>query len=390
MTPAARTQAAIELLDAIIAAAREGGAAADTLIARYFASRRYAGSKDRRAIRELVYTAVRQCGEPPSSGRAAMLLVAQKDPELAGRFDGSQHGPAVIEAGETVAENGVVPAWIGRELERSGVPLASWPALVERAPLDVRFRRDVDAREVLSAFPDAQPIAGLEQGWRLPAGSDVASLAGALEVQDAGSQAVSLAGQVSPDMTVVDLCAGAGGKTLALGDAMGGRGRIVACDVDRGRLSRLAPRAARANLTIVETRLLDPGKEAQRLSDLQSAADVVFVDAPCSGTGTWRRNPEARWRLTPDRLNRLVATQAHVLEVAAPLVKPGGAIVYVVCSLLDAEGRNQVDTFLATHQGWTAADPMVPMGAAHGRGVRLSPAQDRSDGFFVARLVAPC
>ncbi|MCD2315806.1 RsmB/NOP family class I SAM-dependent RNA methyltransferase [Sphingomonas sp. IC-11] len=390
MTPAARTQAAIELLDAIIAAAREGGAAADTLIARYFASRRYAGSKDRRAIRELVYTAVRQCGEPPSSGRGAMLLVAQSDPELASRFDGSQHGPAAIEPGEPVAERGVVPAWIARELERSGIQSASWPALVERAPLDVRARRDVDARELLSAFPDAQPIAHLERGWRLPAGSDVASLAGAVEVQDAGSQAVSLAAQVGPGMTVIDLCAGAGGKTLALGDTMEDRGRIVACDVDRGRLSRLAPRAERANLTIVESRLLDPGREAQRLGDLQAGADLVFVDAPCSGTGTWRRNPEARWRLTPERLSRFVAMQAHVLEVAAPLVKPGGAIVYVVCSLLDAEGKDQVDNFLSAHAGWTAADPTLPIGAAHGRGVRLSPAQDQSDGFFVARLVAPC
>ena len=390
MTPAARTQAAIELLDAIIVAAQEAGAAADTLIARYFAIRRYAGSKDRRAVRELVYAAIRQSGERPPSGRAAMLLLAERDPDIAARFDGSPHGPEVIQQGEPVAESGVVPAWIGRELEQSGLPAASWAALVARAPLDIRIRRDVDAAETLSAFPDARPIAGLDRGWRLPAGTDVAPLAGLAEVQDAGSQVVSLAAATRPGMTVVDLCAGAGGKTLALADAMSGTGRIIACDVDRARLTRLPPRADKAELTIVETRLLNPGREGEALGDLAGAADVVFVDAPCSGTGTWRRNPEARWRLTPERLKRLTATQAHVLGLAAPLVRPGGSIIYVVCSLLDAEGTRQAEQFLSAHPGWEASTLALPMGVPHGAGVRLSPAHDESDGFFVARLVAPC
>lgn len=390
MTPAARTQAAIELLDTIIVAAREGGAAADTLIQRYFASRRYAGSKDRRAVRELVYAAIRQCGEPPSSGRAAMLLVAQGDTALAACFDGSPHGPLPIVAGEPMAERGVVPAWIGHELEHSRIDPATWPALVERAPLDIRVRRGVDAAKVLAGLPDAQPIAELAHGWRLPSGTDVSQLAGMAEVQDAGSQAVSLAAPVRPGMTVIDLCAGAGGKTLALGDAMEGNGRIIACDVDRARLSRLAPRAARAELHHVETRLLDPNREAAALSDLNGAADVVFVDAPCSGTGTWRRNPEARWRLTPERLRRLATTQAHVLRVAAPLVRPGGTLVYVVCSLLDAEGKAQVEQFLADHHGWQAVSPGLPFGEPHGAGMRLTPAHDQTDGFFVACLTAPC
>lgn len=390
MTPAARTQAAIELLDAIIVAAREGGAAADTLIARYFSTRRYAGSKDRRAVRELVYSAIRRCGDVPQSGRAAMLLLAQDDDELAARFDGSAHGPAPVQAGEEPAAAGVVPAWLGRKLAESGLDAASWPALVDRAPLDVRLRRDVAASTLQEVVPEAVPIAGLAQGWRLPAGTDVAPLAGATEVQDAGSQAVSLAAAVRPGMTVIDLCAGAGGKTLALGDAMHGEGRIVACDVDRARLSRLAPRAEKANLQIAETRLLDPNREAAALADLNGAADVVFVDAPCSGTGTWRRNPEARWRLTPARLDRLVATQAHVLGVAAPLVRPGGTLVYVVCSLLDTEGKDQVARFLEDHPGWQATAPAVPMGTNHGSGVRLTPAHDDSDGFFVACLSAPC
>ena len=114
------------------------------------------------------------------------------------------------------------------------------------------------------------------------------------------------------------------------------------------------------------------------------------MDAPCSGTGTWRRNPEARWRLTPARLERLVATQRNLLAIGATCVRPGGALVHVVCSLLDAEGADQVTAFLADHPGWIAEPLDLPLGRAHGAGVRLTPAHDGSDGFFVARLRAPC
>lgn len=390
MTPAARTEAAIELLDAIIVSARESGAAADTLIARYFSTRRYAGSKDRRAVRELVYLAIRTCGRIPSSGRAALLLLAGRDPELAATFAGLPHGPTPITAGEAAASEGIVAAWLGERLTQSGIPESEWPTLVDRAPLDIRIRSDIDHAAIAADLPGAEPIAGLDHALRLPAGTDVMPLSGQVEIQDAGSQAVSLAARAAPGMTVVDLCAGAGGKTLAIGDMMAGEGRIVACDVDRGRLSRLPQRAVRAGLTIAETRLLDPGGEAAALADLTGAADVVFVDAPCSGTGTWRRNPEARWRLTPHRIERFAETQARVLGLAAPLVRPGGAIVYVVCSLLDAEGKDPIDTFLSLHAGWRA-DPLdLPFGMPHGAGLRLTPAHDRTDGFFVARLLAPC
>jgi 16S rRNA (cytosine967-C5)-methyltransferase len=140
-------------------------------------------------------------------------------------------------------------------------------------------------------------------------------------------------------MLAVDLCAGAGGKSLALAADMGGPadGRLIACDTDRGRLSRLPQRANRAGAA-VEIRLLNPGREGEALADLAGAADLVLVDAPCSGTGTWRRNPEARWRLSPERLARLTALQAHILALAAPLVRPGGHLVYAVCSLLPEEG----------------------------------------------------
>lgn len=384
MTPAARTQAAIELLDAVIAAARDEGAAADTLIARYFAQRRYAGSKDRRAVRELVYVAIRALGERPATGRAAMVALAREDEALAATFDGGRHGPAPLAADEAAAPRGVAPAWLEAALDASALDAGERLALVGRAPLDVRL----NALRPAPDLTDAELIAGLPDARRLPAGFDLAPYAGAVEVQDAGSQAVTLAAQVAPGMTVLDLCAGAGGKTLALAAAMENRGHVLAADVDRPRLSRLAPRAAAAGVTIAETRLLDPGREAEALAGI--AADVVLVDAPCSGTGTWRRNPEARWRLTPARLERLVATQARLLDLAADHVRAGGALTYIVCSLLDAEGPAQVAAFLDRRPGWVAEVPHLPLGRAHGPGWRLTPAHDGSDGFFVARLRAPC
>jgi 16S rRNA (cytosine967-C5)-methyltransferase len=385
MTPPARTQAAIELVDQVIAAAREGGAAADTLAQRYFAQRRYAGSKDRRAVRELAFAAIRACGEVPASGRAAVLALG--DPVVLATFDGSTHGPAPMQPGEPVAERGIAPRWL---LDALG-DLEGLEALVGRAPLDLRVNRLLtEPAEIAARLPDAEPVAGLPDALRVAAGTDVLPLGGLVEVQDAGSQAVTLAAAAQPGQAIVDLCAGGGGKTLALAAAMANRGRLLACDVDRARLQRLPPRSERAGVRIAETRLLDPGREAAALADWQDAADCVFVDAPCSGTGTWRRNPEARWRLTPERLERLQATQAHVLDVGAGLVRPGGVLVYVVCSLLDGEGRDRVASFLRAHPGWAAELPALPLGRAHGPGWRLTPASDGSDGFFVARLRRPC
>ncbi|MGN6620439.1 MAG: RsmB/NOP family class I SAM-dependent RNA methyltransferase [Sphingomonas sp.] len=395
MTPGARAQAAIELLDAIIFAARDNGPAADTLIARYFATRRYAGSKDRRAVRELVYTAIRLAGERPESGRAAMVALARHDPALAAHFDGSPHCPAPIGAAEHGAVAGIAPQWLVDRLSRSGIAADAMPALLDRAPLDVRVNalKAVPA-DLSEALPDAETLPHAPGGLRLPAGTNVEALDawrdGLIEVQDEGSQIVSSAARAAPDMAIIDLCAGAGGKTLALAAAMANRGLLLACDSDRGRLSRLAPRADRAGVSIVEARLLDPGKEAAALSDWQARADVVLIDAPCSGTGTWRRNPEARWRLTPDRLDRLVATQARLLRIGAALVKPGGALVHIVCSLLDEEGQGQVAAFLADHPDWQAEPLSLATGTTHGAGVRLTPAADGTDGFFVARLVRPC
>lgn len=393
MTPAARVQAAIELLDEIIVAARTAGPAADTLITRWFKTRRFAGSKDRRAVRELVYRAIRRAGEPPASGRAAMLGVAQEEAELRGLFDGSPHGPAPIAEDETTAPAAVAPRWLD-DLFDPGLDGADRPALLDRAPLDLRVNRLRGEREAaLAVLPDAVPTPLSPIGLRLPEGSRIEEgepwLSGLVEVQDEGSQLLALACEARGAQTVVDLCAGAGGKTLALAAEMENKGRLIAADADRSRLSRMAPRLVRAGVSNVETRLLNPGREREALADLRGTSDIVLVDAPCSGTGTWRRNPETRWRLTPDRLARLVALQSQLLDVAAELVCPGGFLVYAVCSLLRQEGRDQADRFSA-RSSLVPAPLAITAGIDAGTGRILAPARDNTDGFFVARWQAPC
>jgi 16S rRNA (cytosine967-C5)-methyltransferase len=387
MTPSGRVQAAIEVLDLVIAAARGDGAPADRILADWFRTRRFAGSGDRRAVRELVYAAIRACGEIPAAGRAAMLRLVQDDHNLGALFDGLGHGPAAIGDSEQPAAGGVAPGWLEAELARSEIAGAEAAALLERAPLDLRVNtlRHGDLGDLASGAPTVA-----RNGLRLPPGTAVeqspAFNAGLVEVQDAGSQLACEALAARPGERIVDLCAGAGGKTLALAAAMDDRGALLACDTDRGRLSRLGPRAHRAGVSIVETRLLNPGSEAEMLADWAGSADAVLVDAPCSGTGTWRRNPEARWRLTPARLERLAALQARLLDIAAGLVAPGGRLGYVVCSLLDREGPDQVEAFLARTPGWSAQEPVLPAGTARGPGIRLAPSHDGTDGFFIARL----
>lgn len=395
MTPAARVQMAIDVLDQILAAARNRGAAADVLLARWFAERRFAGSKDRRAVRTLVYDAIRHCGEMPKSGRSAMLALAKREPTLAALFDGSHYGPAAIRDDEPVATAGAAPAWLEAAFDASGLDAEERSALLDRAPLDLRINRLKTTRDaVAEQFEGAQALAFVPDALRLPEDTPVdrtpAYLEGLFEVQDAGSQLVSALAGAMPGMTVIDLCAGGGGKTLALAAAMENRGTILACDVDRPRLSRLMPRAERAGVSIAETLLLDPGREAELLADWRERADLVVVDAPCSGTGTWRRNPEARWRLTQAQLDRYVDTQAHLLDVAARLVRPGGTLIHIVCSLLDVEGAGQVERFLAAQPGWSAEPLTAPAGRPRGQGLRLTPRHDTTDGFFVAKLVRQC
>ncbi|MEQ1640208.1 MAG: RsmB/NOP family class I SAM-dependent RNA methyltransferase [Novosphingobium sp.] len=392
MTPQARVQAGIEILDLVIAAAKSGGASADRIVGEWFKSRRFAGSKDRRAVRELVYGAIRACGEVPVSGRAAMLALAEDDPAIALLFDGTGYAPVPVTEGEPVAKRGVASAWLIEALAASGVTGAAAAELLGRAPLDVRVNALKADRDTIQLPEPGEPLAA-PQGLRFPSGTPVeqwdAYRDGRIEVQDGGSQIACLSVAAETGETVVDLCAGAGGKTLALAAAMAGRGRLIACDTDRTRLSRLDPRAQRAGAMWVESRLLDPGQEAGALADLAGLADAVLVDAPCSGTGTWRRNPEARWRLNQREVARYAAIQMRLLDLAATLVRPGGRVIFVTCSLLDAEGADQAAAFLARHPGWRANLPPLPAGSPRGAGWRLSPAQDRTDGFFIACFVSP-
>ena len=193
-----------------------------------------------------------------------------------------------------------------------------------------------------------------------------------------------------PGETVIDLCAGGGGKTLALAAAMENRGTLVASAADRARLSRLGPRAQRAGAGVIESVLLDPGREAEGLARFAGQADAVLVDAPCSGTGTWRRNPEARWRLDPAALARFAAVQDRLLAIAAGLVRPGGRLVFVTCSLLDAEGAERIAAFLSERPDWRAERPDLPLGHERGAGLRLTPGHDDTDGVFIARAARAC
>ena len=367
MTPGARVQAAIEILDAVIAAAREAGPPADRIVADYFRARRYAGSKDRRAVRELVFDVIRKIGKRPDEGGRAALLGGR--PDLAEMFGGDGYAPTALVEGEPRAEPALAPPWLAKKLGKR-----LHPAMLERAPIDLRINR-------LRVEPDTvphlgSPIEGLENGLR-GAPSDIADRPefrdGWVEVQDAGSQRIVQIAAASPGQTVLDLCAGAGGKALGLASDMRDSGRLIAADTDRRRLGELPPRAARAGASIIETRLLNPGQEAEALEDLRGACDLVLVDAPCSGTGTWRRNPEARWRITPQRLRKLTALQAELIALGSDFVAPGGALVYAVCSLLPDEGDAIANGF--SHPAFVEKERTL-----------LSPQQDGTDGFFIVRF----
>ncbi len=390
MRPSARLQAAIDLLDEIIIAARDNGASADTLANKFFAMRRYAGSKDRRAIRDLTWRGIRKFGELPQNARAVFAAIADEDAEIAELFDGSSYGPTIISANEPRASGGALPQWIVpyfSPLVDAGEQLA----LLERAPLDLRVNTlKSNTADVMAELPEAYAIQSLSSALRLPTGyaadRQPALIEGRAEVQDLGSQLIVQVCQAKPGMTVLDLCAGAGGKTLALAAMMQGQGRLIASDSNRARLDHLLPRAQRAGADNIKTLLLNPGRENAMLADYSGKCDIVLVDAPCSGSGTWRRNPETRWRLNEARLYRVQEEQRKLLIIGAQMVAPGGHLVYAVCSLLDVEGRAQVEQFLQTQEGWRAIDPCISAGRAQGGGVLLTPKHDETDGFFMARL----
>lgn len=400
MRPAARVQAAIELLDEIIIAARDNGSAADQLASSFFKARRYAGSKDRRAIRNLVWDVIRKFGERPETGRSAVIAMADHDPELAACFDGSQYGPRAIDENEARAGGEVIPQWIEEYLPPIFDDPAEKQALLNRAPLDLRVNQSRSERDLLLAEFDGAQALG-DHAIRLPTGTNIAQskpyVRGLAEIQDYGSQLITDACGDVTDKKILDLCAGAGGKTLSLLDKAIRSGSlidIVATDVNRSRLSKITDRQARlmdvdrfdSSLDVVRRILLNPGQEMEKLGDFEESFDIVLVDAPCSGSGTWRRNPETRWRLNPERLEQVKRQQSRVLDIAEKMVKKGGILVYAVCSILDQEGRLQIERFQERTDGWKVQNIRLENGRDIGDGKLLTPHHDHSDGFFFARL----
>jgi 16S rRNA (cytosine967-C5)-methyltransferase len=305
---------------------------------------------------------------------------------------GEARGPDPIREAEGAAAPSTIPEWLKPELS----PLVGedeWRALLERAPIDLRVNAARASRDGLIAeFPHAEPTPHSPCGIRLPSDSRVddrpAYRDGLVEVQDEGSQLIAIACEARNGDRILDLCAGAGGKSLALAAAAPGA-HILATDSNRARLSKLPERADRAGARI-ETRLLNQPNELTELSDWDEKADLVLVDAPCSGSGTWRRNPEARWRLTPQRLQRLVTVQERLLDIGSDFVKPGGRLVYAVCSVLSREGAGQIERFRKRHSSWISEATPIAAGRSEGAGRLVTPGYDGTDGFFVARLARPC
>jgi 16S rRNA (cytosine967-C5)-methyltransferase len=426
MTPAARVAAAVELL-AII----QSGGAADRQTAAFFRNRRFAGAKDRSAITEQVYAVLRRQGElawrleqagagaNPRSLLIAALAEEQAVEAVAPLFDGSRFGLASLDDGERelvaklAAEKdvappdwarGAYPEWLDGELrDRFGDAIVpEMQALLARAPVDLRVNKlkgdRADAQAALAAVgiaatPTPYSPLGLRLGERTDLARHAVFQSGLIEPQDEGSQLVAFLVGARPRLQVVDLCAGAGGKTLALAAEMENRGQIYACDRDARRLGRLSPRLERAGVRNVQVHRLEPEND-KLLAELAGKVDRVLLDVPCSGIGAWRRHPEARWQLTPAELERDRALQAALLEQAAPLVKPGGRIVYATCSLLPSENERQVQGFLGRHANFALvpASTVWPeaAGVAPPEGcdtyLRLTPQRHGTDGFFAAIL----
>ncbi len=427
MTPAARIAAAIELLAAIEAAPRKP---ADAVANDFFRQRRYIGSGDRRAVSERTWRVLRarrrlewwlrhaRLPAGPRSLTAASLLTEGWTLEaVAQAFSGGQYAPSGLTpaerqglaaiAGHTLdhphmpdAVRLEVPDWVlPHLLARFGAQLgAELAAMGEPAPLDLRVNLLKASREEARAALAAEGIAaeptplspwGLRIRGRPPLTTGAAFREGLVEIQDEGSQLVAALAGAEPGLRVLDWCAGAGGKALAMAMTMRNQGRIVACDVSAHRLDGAVRRLRRAGVHNVERHLIEPGdKWAKRRA---GAFDRVLVDAPCTGTGTWRRNPDARLRLRPDDLQELVPKQAAILADAARLVRPGGRLVYATCSLLEQENEDQVRGFLDGNPGFAVlplerawALPGTP--PARGPYLSLTPRQQGTDGFFAAVL----
>lgn len=440
MTPAARLQAVIDLLTEIDATPRP----ADAVMSAYFRARRYIGSKDRSAVAETTYAILRRHARltwwlekegHPSTPRARVIanaVLGDQRPAgaipprpagaIAKLFTGDRFDPAPLTREESVLLGALethtldhpsmpeavrveCPAWAEAPMRaalgnRFAVEMA---ALLDAAPLDLRVNavkanRDKAvaalAKAGITATPTQWSPLGLRVQGRPPLGQVDAFKNGLVEIQDEGSQLVAFAVAPKPGDQVVDFCAGAGGKTLALAALMNNKGRVVACDVLAGRLKRAAERFRRAGLHNIEAKPLTSARDPW-VKRHKRKFDRVLVDAPCSGTGTWRRNPDSRWRVLGPGMEQLVPLQAEILDSAARLVKPGGRLVYATCSLLPEENEGQIAAFLATHPDF-AVKPVAEVWAeervgatppADGPYLRLSPGRHDTDGFFAAVLV---
>jgi 16S rRNA (cytosine967-C5)-methyltransferase len=431
MTPGARIQAAIELLEAIAA----GRGAADDIVGNYFRRHRFAGVKDRGAISEHIYAVLRQRavidwwidrigrGDLAVDARrrllAALVLVQGWAPaQIERACDGDRFRPERLAPAERALVAALVdqtlehpamqddvrwnyPAWLDPYLRRVfGDMLGREMAgLAAPAALDLRVNQLKGDRLTAKIALEGEGVTaeetryspyGLRVHDRIPLATLESFRSGLIEVQDEGSQLAALLADARPGMRVVDFCAGAGGKTLALAAAMNNRGHLIACDVSEKRLERATQRLRRAGISIVQRRVLSSERD-KWVKRHAAGFDRVFVDAPCTGTGTWRRNPDAKWRLSENDIVELIELQHSIIESAARLVAPGGRLVYATCSFLREENEQQIERFLADTPDFTP----LPISAvwraiiggkppSAGDVLRLTPARHGTDGFFVA------
>jgi 16S rRNA (cytosine967-C5)-methyltransferase len=433
MTPAARLSAAIELIDTIEAQR----APAAKALKDWGTSHRFAGSGDRAAIAGLVWDVLRRrassawvMDDDTPRARVLGMLKVERGMDAAtieALCDGSRFAPEPLTDAERAALTsrsakdapapvaGDYPEWLDPYLAKAfgDDRAAEAAAMASRAPLDLRVNTLKAKREkVLSSLKHlgARETPWSPIGLRIELGADARNpgihaeedfIKGAIEVQDEGSQLAALLSAAKPGEQVIDLCAGAGGKTLALAAMMQGKGRLIATDHDKRQLAPIYERLSRAGVHNAEIRApkgTNKGAD-DPVADIKASADLVLIDAPCSGTGTWRRNPDAKWRMRPGALEIRVKDQIEVLDRAARLVKPGGRIAYVTCSVLPEENADQVRAFVARHPEfaivppeetasvlWDKAEAFADAALKLPEGWLMTPRRTGTDGFFVSVL----
>jgi 16S rRNA (cytosine967-C5)-methyltransferase len=430
MTPSARLSAAIEVIGEVAARRRP---AADVL-KDWGLSHRFAGSGDRAAIAGLVYDALRRRassahvmgeGTPRAIALGMLRLERKLDTDgIAALADGARFAPASLTDEErtrlAAADLGGAPPWVAGDYPEWLDPYlarvfgderaAEGAALASRAPLDLRVNTLKGTREdaatalaELAPTPTRWSPVGLRIALEAdakapPIHAEPAFIKGLVEVQDEGSQVAAVLADAKPGAQVIDLCAGAGGKTLALAATMDNHGQLYATDLDKRRLAPIHDRLARSGARNVQVRT--PKSIGSELADLNGRADLVLIDAPCTGIGTWRRNPDAKWRVRPGALELRGKEQAAVLDRAATLVKVGGRVAYVTCSLLAEENGDQVRAFLARRPDFAIVPPADVASALGERGylfrraaliaeegLLMTPRRTDTDGFYVAVLV---